>query len=482
MSGPPEIGDVVAEKYAIEGVLGQGGMGTVFAARHVLTDRRVALKWMVPDTKNDPLGPERFLREARAMGRIDHPRVVGVMDVGQDGPATFIVMERLRGDSLRARMSALGPVAPALAVQLLLPAMEGLAAAHRLGIVHRDLKPENLFLVKDGDVESTKVLDFGISKFQVDPGDGSGSVTQSGVTMGTPSYMSPEQVRGSRDVDGRTDVWAIGVILHELLAGTPPFRAESYGALLIAIATEAPSPLPDAVPEALREIVERTLHKDPDRRFPTVEALAEALLPFGGSGASFRATDAESFAPPMPTPIPRRSPQVSAAITSSPTRGALPQHLAVTRAAGAPHRTDPPSDPTNESGAPSVAPRTRPPLWPVIGALAIIGVVTALALASSVPDATPAAAAPASPSVAPSEPVAVPVEPAAPLAPEPPPAVEERAELVAPTDVAEVSAPGARSESRRPRRPATSTAGDDADETESPEVHGRSGTLSRDDF
>ncbi len=300
----PQPGDTVAGKYLLESMLGQGGMGAVFRARHVLTDRKCALKWMLPDQEAGDAAVQRFLREARAMGRIDHPSVVGVMDVGIEGGAAYLVMELLRGSSLRDRMEASGRLTPAEAVGLLLPAMEGVAAAHAAGVVHRDLKPDNLFCVAGG---GTKVLDFGVSKLQGDrfagPGTpGSGQITHTGAMVGTPAYMAPEQVRGVRDLDARTDIWALGAILYEALSGSIPFDHETLGQTIVAIATAAPprlESLVEGVPTGLADAVHHALEKDLDARWPSVEAFARALLPYG-NGATFTAPGPTSVRPPSP--------------------------------------------------------------------------------------------------------------------------------------------------------------------------------------
>jgi serine/threonine protein kinase len=288
----PRVGDVVAGKYRIEEVIGEGGMGAVFAATHALTSKRVALKWMLPELAADQGAVQRFMREAQAAGRIDHPNVVDVYDVGEHEGSIFLVMEYLQGETLTAAFRR-GGLDARQVIQLLLPAMRGVSAAHAMGVVHRDLKPDNIFLSRgaDGSYREPKVLDFGISKVssigdsqQINP-----RLTRTGAVMGTPYYMSPEQIRGSAEVDQRTDVYAFGVILYEALTGHVPFDADAYSALILEIATGTPKRPRDLKPELptkLEDVVLKAMAREPDQRFPTVEKLARALEPFA-EGATF---------------------------------------------------------------------------------------------------------------------------------------------------------------------------------------------------
>ncbi len=297
----PKPGEVVGGKYEIEEMVGEGGMGAVFAARHRVTEKRVALKWMHPDLAADEDAVERFVREARAAGRIDHPNVVDIYDVGEHGGSTFLVMELLRGENLAERIEGRELKADQV-IQILLPAMRGVAAAHRTGVIHRDLKPENIFLCRDPDgaYRGPKVLDFGISKVSSRDGSSNHRLTKSGMLIGTPYYMAPEQIRG-RGVDQRADVYAFGVILYEALTGRVPFNADNYGALVLEIANATParpSALNARVPHTLERVVLKAMAREPGQRYADIESLARALEPFARG---------ESFAVTRPDPTERRS-------------------------------------------------------------------------------------------------------------------------------------------------------------------------------
>jgi serine/threonine protein kinase len=251
-------------------------MGRVFAATHVDTEKRCALKWLHPE-RNQSGAMERFKREARAAGRIHHPGIVQIFDVGEHAGASFIVMERLDGKTLRELFDE-GPPSVGLAVELLEQAARAVAAAHAAGVLHRDLKPENLVVTPGPRGEPVvKVVDFGISK--IDDGDAAG-LTRSGVMVGTPLYMAPERLFGEPS-DGRADVYALSVILYEALVGRLPYRAETSAALgrLFASGQRPPHPSDErhAVPRLLGDVVLHGLELKAERRLRTASGLADAL-------------------------------------------------------------------------------------------------------------------------------------------------------------------------------------------------------------
>ncbi|NLE85294.1 MAG: protein kinase [Myxococcales bacterium] len=282
LAAPVRAGDTIAEKYVVDRVLGQGGMGVVVAASHATLNQRVALKFLLPDACDHPGAVERFLREARAAVQIQSEHVARVIDVGTlDTGSPYMVMEFLEGHDLARELELRGSLPPEEIAEYLLQACEAIAEAHSLKIVHRDLKPANLFLShrKDGS-RIVKVLDFGISKAVR---EGEAHLTQTATMMGSPLYMAPEQIRNAKAVDARADVWSLGVILHEALSGRVPFGGETLSGVLASIIADAPEPLsslrPD-LPEGLTALVARCLEKDPARRIQDVAELAELLAPF----------------------------------------------------------------------------------------------------------------------------------------------------------------------------------------------------------
>jgi eukaryotic-like serine/threonine-protein kinase len=282
-SSPVHPGQMLADKYRVERILGSGGMGVVVAARHVELNVLVAIKFLLPHVLNNPEAVARFAREARAAVRIKSEHVARVSDVGTlESGAPYMVMEYLEGTDLASYLRSRTSLPVDKALHFVLQACQAIAEAHQMGIVHRDLKPANLFLTRGADgSDIVKVLDFGISK-NIDPdaSHGTASMTTAAGALGSPTYMSPEQLTEARQVDQRTDIWALGVILFELLVGSPPFRAENLPKLFLAILHQKPpSPAtkrPDLPPMLVSTIL-RCLEKDRDKRFPNVDAFAASL-------------------------------------------------------------------------------------------------------------------------------------------------------------------------------------------------------------
>ena len=275
-------GHIIAGKYRVERIVGRGGMGVVYLARHIALEEPVAIKVLLPDMMEIAGMVSRFEREARAASKIKSEHVARVSDVDRlPSGVPYIVMEYLQGIDLAALRRKVGPLPIAEATTHIAQACDAIAEAHGLGIVHRDLKPSNLFLTeRRDDRRMIKVLDFGISKVE-NPRDQ--DTTSTGMTMGSPKYMSPEQMKSLRDVDGRTDIWALGAILYDLLAGRPPFLAESMAQVCTLVLHGEPPPLRSLRPEVpleLKDIVERCLRKVPTERFATADDLARALSPF----------------------------------------------------------------------------------------------------------------------------------------------------------------------------------------------------------
>lgn len=285
------VGDVIAGKYRIESTIGEGGMGTVLAAVDEQLERPVAIKLLLAEHLANPEVKARFLREARAAVKIGSEHVARVYEVGTlPSGAPFMVMERLRGSDLASVLEREGPLQVRDATLFVIQACEAIAEAHAAGIVHRDLKPANLFLARLADGSSSiKVLDFGISKvIAKDQASSQLSLTQTRALLGSPLYMAPEQLRTPRDVDQRCDIWAMGSILYELLAGTPPFNAETLPQVTAQILLEAPAPLAERrrdVPAELEQVIVRALSKKPEERQGSIGEFALALVPFASRRA-----------------------------------------------------------------------------------------------------------------------------------------------------------------------------------------------------
>jgi serine/threonine-protein kinase len=277
-------GDILLGKYRVEEVIGVGGMGRVVKASHLYLQQPVAIKILLSNMAESQSTVARFLREAQATVKLRSEHIARVMDVGTlpDG-VPFMVMEFLEGHDLNQILRHHGPQMPQAVVDLMLQACEGIAEAHALGIVHRDIKPSNFFVTHRPDGSNLlKILDFGISKTPAEVTELTGTQT----VIGTPTYMAPEQMKTARSTDPRSDIWSMGVVMYQLLAGRPPFEAETYAALVLMVGHEPPAPLHVPVPAGLKDIVFRCLEKDPKNRIQNVGELARMLAPYASDPLS----------------------------------------------------------------------------------------------------------------------------------------------------------------------------------------------------
>jgi eukaryotic-like serine/threonine-protein kinase len=296
----PSPGDIIAGRYQVVRELGRGGMSVVFEVTHRVTGKRFALKWLVAGATAQPEWAERFIREAQVTARFQHPNVVEVYDIGAVGDYFYQVMELLDGESLEQQLQRVRVLSLVETCQLLLPCMRGVAEAHAAGIVHRDLKPANIFVCSESRTgqRHAKVLDFGIAKIAPRSEDVRPRLTRTGLIMGTPHYMPLEQMRGQH-VDARVDVYAWGVVLYQTLSGYLPYREKTFTSLLLAMASDAPEPLPDRcdAPPEVRELLAKALARDPSERFADLQPMIDVL-------AAFEPRPVSAVPPPLPRPVP----------------------------------------------------------------------------------------------------------------------------------------------------------------------------------
>ncbi|HYQ02444.1 MAG TPA: serine/threonine-protein kinase [Polyangiaceae bacterium] len=404
MELPIAVGQVVAQKYRVDRFIGQGGMGVVVAGFHLELDQPVAIKFLLAESGLQSEGAERFRREARAAAKIHSEHVARVFDIGLlDERVPYMVMELLHGNELEIEMERRGALPVGEAVGYLLQAIDAVAEAHSAGIVHRDLKPTNLFLAQRADGSRiVKVLDFGISKSLGTGRQSEVALTRTAAFVGSPLYMSPEQMRSARDVDARADVWALGAILYAMVTGQLPHPGNSLPEVCLAVMNNPPRPLRDfiaSVPEALEAIVLKCLAKEPAQRYASVAELAEQLLPFapewhlvveratrllgGAAVGSYPASFVRSSHTPVVSSVTRQRISAPQMNDSTP-----------------PNATEAPWSKTGRKGAK----RRRAPLLiaALFGVIAVLGV---LVMTRRKPE-TPALAAVPTPSSAPSTPLA----------------------------------------------------------------------------
>jgi eukaryotic-like serine/threonine-protein kinase len=291
MEALPSPGTVIGSRFRVESELGRGGMGVVLRGRDE-ANRPVAIKVLLPEAVEHPEAVPRFMNEARAARELTSEHAVRVLDCGTlDTGLPFMVMELLEGQDLATQLEKGGPFSVTDACDAVIDACDALAEAHERGMVHRDLKPANLFAARgpDGRVR-VKVLDFGVSKVAAQIRQM--ALTSTGTALGTPYYMAPEQLKSAKGVDGRADVWSLGVVLYELLTGTLPFEGKSFGMLFMQIVSEDPKPISaikPEIPQGLSEIVQRCMKKNREDRFPDLAALVQALAPFASANGQAQA-------------------------------------------------------------------------------------------------------------------------------------------------------------------------------------------------
>ncbi len=301
------VGRTAAGKYKLVRLLGEGGMGAVYEAQHSVVGRRFAIKFLHPELAGNTEIVARFQREAQAAGSLENENIAAVVDAGTaDDGAPYLVMEYLEGEDLAHLLVRTGPLPAPRAAYIMIQACRGLAAAHERDIIHRDLKPENLFVCKRNDgSDLVKVLDFGIAKLHVG-GSGTG-LTHTGATMGTPFYMSLEQARGAKEVDHRSDIYSLGVILYEILSGAKPHPGESYNEILYHVISNEPTPLDSVrvgLPAGLATVAHKAMAREAGDRYASVVDFMEALIPFAGRAVTPLRTSVGATAP-SPVSIPK---------------------------------------------------------------------------------------------------------------------------------------------------------------------------------
>jgi serine/threonine-protein kinase len=444
---PVSEGDVLAGKYVVEKVLGQGGMGVVVAARHLQLGSRVALKFVLEDFARDSNAIARFMREAQSATRISSEHVARVLDVGQlESGAPYMVMEYLEGSDLSKVVETRGALPLDETIDYVTQACRALAEAHGKGIIHRDIKPSNLFLTRRFDGSAlVKVLDFGIAKMIA--ADVPGELTQTQSMMGSPLYASPEQLDSARHASERSDIWALGVTLHHLASGGHPFMADSQAKLIAQIMMGKPTPVREHrrdLPEGFENVVLRCLERDPSRRFQNVKELVAAFAPFAGrasvpaeSGRTRALEGTAVLADPTPVFSHRQAggttmPQVADATSEGPRprsrtglyvglAAGLAAAVAVALRVATPPVDDPPAARSATESAPVQTAKAAPIEAPAPRASA-----ASTAVAAEEPKVTVAPAASETAAMPPDVPAAAPARAPAPITPTPAPPIAKK--------------------------------------------------------
>ena len=415
------LGQVVDGKYRVTACIGEGGMGAVYAGEHLKLHRRVAIKVLHAAVAIDPEVVTRFEREAQAAGRIGNDHILEVFDIGElPGGDRYMVMEFLDGEAMNSRFTRLGRVAPRQIYPLVRQLLEGLGAAHAAGIVHRDLKPANVFILREkmGVLDYVKIIDFGISKFQSTT-DAPHNQTRTGTIIGTPAYMAPEQARGLREADARTDIYAVGVILYEAVTGRCPFEGTSTNDLLFKIFLNEPTPIDSIVQDvdpAFGSLVMKALAKEPGDRYARAEEFIAALDAWAQTGQGVAVAQTMT-----PATLIERSPSAVSVVTP-PQRSDMGH--APTQGAWGDSRSG------STGGIPAGLPtaRSQRALWLALSAAAVLLIGSAAVVANRLgahetPPAPTTAAAAVTPPPSPSIPPPPAVSSVSSAATDPPPAV-----------------------------------------------------------
>jgi len=446
-------GVVLGGRYRLVALIGSGGMGTVWEAEHVEIGHKVAVKLMHAEATRDADRVARFRREAHVAGNLGHDNICNVLDIGfSDEHGLYLVMPLLRGKSLAAILDELGSLPIARALDITAQVLDALGAAHAAGIIHRDLKPDNVFVGRVGDREDfVKVLDFGISKVSAAV-EGSQPLTQTGIVLGTPDYMAPEQARGRKDIDARVDLWAAGVMLYQMLTGERPFPGESANEIIVKIVTEEFTPLAALRPEVpadVQALVNRAMARNREDRFPDASSMRAAVQAAMATGRR-SATGSRPVETPAPAPTPPIAPSIPTREGAPPAAGSSGGSISTPLASEILRAVDPDGAPAGRGAARWIF---------AVAAILALGVLLAF-LATRRPAEGPSVSPGPAAAPSPALPAAVPAPVAAPTTPTPVAPAQPAPAAAAPPPATNLpEAPATPAEARVPakRRPPVKT-------------------------